>query len=123
VVAGGAAVDGDRVAVVDQAGGLAGDGDLLGRVQVQPDLERPLVGRGRRDGAAADPAEQASPLQPLQVLSHGHERNPEPLRQVGHAYAAGVLEETHDLMLAIAFSTPRHRATSLDGCARCAPGP
>ena len=68
-------------------------------------------------------AEQASPLQPLQVLSHRHERNPEPLGQVGHAYAAGVLEEAHDLMLTIAFSTPRHRATSLDGCARCASGP
>ena len=112
-----------RVAVVDHAGGLAGDGDLLGGVQVQPDLEGTLVRGGGGDGAAPDPAEQAPPLQPLEVLSHRHQRNPEPLGQVGHAYAPGLLEEAHDLVLAIAFRAARHRGTSLGDCASCASGP
>jgi hypothetical protein len=122
VVAGGAAVDGDRVAVADHAGGLAGDRQLLGGLQVQPDLEGPLVRRRRRDGTAPDPAEQPQPLQPLEVLSHRHNRNPEPFGEVGHADPAGVLEEAHDLVVTIAFGATRHRAPSVGGCARCASG-
>jgi hypothetical protein len=108
---------------VDHAGGLAGDGDLLGGVQVQPDLEGALVGGGGGDGPAADPVEQPPPLQALEVLSHRDERNPEPLGQVGHADPAGLLEEAHDLVLAIAFGAARHRGTSLGDCASCASGP
>src|SRR4029453_39186 len=73
--------------------------------------------RTRRSRRRRPTRPQAPPPQPLQVLSDGHQRNPEPLGQVGHAYAAGVLEEPHDLMLAIAFATTRHRATS-QGCVR-----
>jgi hypothetical protein len=117
VVAGGTAVDGDRIAVTDHAGGLLRDRRLLGDMDVQPELEGPLVGRRSRDRAASDPAKQASPLQPLQVLSDGDERNPKPLGKLGHADSASVLEEAHHLMLTIPVPATRHRATSF-GCVR-----
>jgi hypothetical protein len=88
---------------------------------------RPTRGPSGSGCISTSPRRSPSPARPhawsvtatrsLQILADGHERNPEPLGKLGHADAAGVLEEPHDLMVTIAFSAARHRVTSR-GCVR-----